>query len=159
MIGKGKLLLLTAVVCAFLAGCGAPAQQESASADGASVRYENETYGFSLEIPQALYDRLLIMEDESLQAVRFGYAGETGDGIPVEGDFFRILCIPVEDGTEVDAFASSVTYLDTENEDYYFYFWRPVEPIMSTAFRDAYAAYEDQIVALAGTFSYGESAE
>lgn len=131
---KIVLILFLSVLCS-LAGCNSQKQ-------GSTV-YHSDNYGFSLSIPNEIYEELIIQEETDANRVVFvhyheNFYAEIEGPIPVWGHIFRVHILPLSEPAPENQY-DSVYQLLTHDDQYNYYFWYLLpEQCESTGLREAY---------------------
>lgn len=122
----------------------------------ASTVYHSENYGFSLSIPNKIYEELIIEDEPETNMVVFCHYHETEDEIPIWGHFFRVHRLPASSPAPENEYDSVYTLL-TKDDQYSYYFWYLIpEQCASDPLREIYEPLFEPIKQIPGSFVLDE---
>lgn len=163
---RGVFLLTVVLGCMLvLGGCFALGEAQTDA-----QHYQNERYGFTLDIPKDIWQGLFRIEavenrlsgpDTRLAAIGFDYsvlaaqenAGKTPEGFDAGGLLFAVELYPAVVGDTLQA--ENRVYLDTD-ERYAYYFWRAQPDGVEGSFDELIEQFAQDIESAAQSFAPGD---
>lgn len=141
------LIMICCMLVSGLAACGTDISGKN------KVEYHNEAYGFSLSIPDEIYENITIEEnltDIDGGNIDFIYSKENEDGSEAAGILFSIKIYDKKMHSNIQD-TDSMKIMG-ENDIYYFCFAEIAEPIEDMSFEKIYKENKDKILKIADTF-------
>lgn len=151
-------LPLSLAMSLLLTGCHSQAQS--------STIYHSENYGFSLSIPNEIYEKLVIEDEPETNRVVFCHyheneavIPETGDvvTIPVWGHFFRIHILPLSDPAPGKEYDGVYRLLAQDNQYSYFFWYLIPDQCESDPLRKVYEPVFERVKEIPNSFALDES--